>query len=436
MSRKNIILLGILILIIGLVVLVASLPNKKTDPSNGGEGTNFFSDLFNFVRLNNKNPGEGTSVRDISNDSGNVEETKNALFKISSMPVAGYGVFKKETFTYVAPPENAGTASQTEQNNGLTAPETEYQVFARYVARENGNIYEYNLAGDGEKKYSASSIPTVYESFLGNNGSSVINRYLSNNKSIETFIRKLPEDVLGGDSPADNNLEGGFLPENTTDIALSPNGSNIFYLFNTDSVAFGVVANSFGTNKSQVFSSPYTEWLSQWPNKDLITLTTKPASGVAGYMYSINPSLKNFQKILGSINGLTTLTSPNGKLVLYTDDTLNLRLYDIENNDTKNLNVRTLPEKCVWGVLSDRIFCAVPQFIKTLQYPDSWYQGEVSFTDTLEEVSLNGGSPHIILKDEEVTEPFDAVKMSLSEDGNYLFFINKKDLFLWGLKLK
>ncbi len=437
MSRKNIILLGVLILIIGLVIVVASLPKKNTEPGNGGEGTNFFSDLFNFIGIKNNNQGGNTPVKNIDG-TGDSEELKNALFKISSMPVAGFGVLKKEVYTYVAPPENNEVASITETQGTTkpTPPETEYKNDVRYVTAENGSIYQYDTESGQEKKYMDYIMPSIHEAFFTKNSSAILMRYLNENSVVESFVRILPEEVLGGDALGEGKVTGYFLPSKVTDVSVAPDNNQLFYLFNTPSGVLGTIMSASGSNKTQVFSSVYTEWLSQWPNKDLITVTTKPSFGIPGYMYGINPNLKNFQKILGNINGLTTLTSPNGKMVLYTDDTLGLRLYDTESNDTINLNTRTMPEKCVWGVLSDRVFCAVPQFINSGEYPDAWYQGEVSFTDSLEEISLIGGESKKLTKLGEVTEPFDATKLTLSEDGNYLFFINKKDLYLWGLRLR
>ena len=68
---------------------------------------------------------------------------------------------------------------------------------------------------------------------------------------------------------------------------------------------------------------------------------------------------------MGNINGLTTLTSPNGKLVLYSNDNLSLNVYHTDTKVANILGVKTLPEKCVWGKISDFVYCAVPKSIDT-----------------------------------------------------------------------
>ena len=59
-------------------------------------------------------------------------------------------------------------------------------------------------------------------------------------------------------------------------------------------------------------------------------------------MYIINPNNSSIglKRILGGIMGLTTLTSPNGKLVLYSNDTVSLNIYDIETRRSSNLRCK------------------------------------------------------------------------------------------------
>jgi hypothetical protein len=247
----------------------------------------------------------------------------------------------------------------------------------------------------------------------------------------------LPKEFLGADTIEGNKLDGLFLPENSTDISISPDTLKIFYLFNSGNGAVGVTSGLSDSKKSQIFDSPFTEWLSFWPNKNMITLTTKPSANVPGYMYAVNPDKKDFNKILGNINGLTTLTSPNGKLVLYGNNNLSLNIYNIDTREVNPLGLRTLPEKCVWGKASDAIYCAVPKFIDAKEYPDAWYMGETSFSDEIWKIYIANGNATIISDMVSIngTENIDGIKLALDENENYLFFVNKKDSYLWKLGL-
>ena len=151
----------------------------------------------------------------------------------------------------------------------------------------------------------------------------------------------------------------------------------------------------------------------------------------------MSSSGNNFNQTLGNINGLTTLTSPNGKLILYGDDGLNLNVYNITTNTSTLLGVKTLPEKCVWGNTNTTIYCAVPRDIPNNQYPDAWYQGEVSFSDQIWKIDVTTGNTMMLVDPLTISggEDIDGVKIILDSGGNYLFFVNKKDSFLWEFSL-
>jgi hypothetical protein len=309
----------------------------------------------------------------------------------------------------------------------------------RYVDRATGNIYETFADKIEEKKFSTTVIPKVYEAYWGNGGNSVIMRYLKDDeKTIETFAGNLPKEYLGADTTVANEVKGAFLPEDVENMSVSPDAGSIFYLFNVGNNMVGTTLNLLSNKKAQIFTSPFTEWLSQWPDSKMITLTTKPSSGLPGYMYAMDPSNKNLNQVLGNINGLTTLTSPNGKLVLYGDDNLSLYVYHLDTKVSDLLGVKTLPEKCVWGKLGDTVYCAVPKTIEAGQYPDAWYQGEVSFSDQLWKMDIKGGNATLLADPITISggEDIDGIKLALDTDENYLFFVNKKDSFLWEFNLK
>ena len=319
-----------------------------------------------------------------------------------------------------------------------TSPPTEFMPALRYVDKATGNIYQTFADKIEERKFSVTIIPKVHEAYFGNRGESVVMRYLKGDgRTIETFVGTIPKEVLGGDTTENNEIKGSLLPNNVKDISLSPDGLKIFYLFNSGDNMVGTTLNLLNNQKIQIFDSPFTEWLSQWPNTNIITLTTKPSADIGGYMYTINSAGKNFSKTLGDINGLTTLESPNGKLILFSSNNLSLNVYHTDTRNSDILGVRTLPEKCVWGKTSDTAYCAVPKLINGANYPDTWYQGETSFSDQLWKIDTKTGNATIILDPATAgEEEIDGIKLAIDEGENYLFFVNKKDSFLWKLELK
>ena len=453
MQIRNLKLL-IIVLIAIVVAVFGYLYFYKPVNKNGGSenGSNFISQLFPFGKSsvpknNEKNPIDVSGY--VPPDTTQTFDPK--LKKVSSMPIAGYTVFMKEKFKDVPPPSIPDPnvipfapvkILKDKKGKIITpkpvAPPTEFIPTLRYVEKATGNIYQTLVEKIEERKFSDTVIPKVYQAYFGSKGEAVLMRYLkADSNVIETFARILPKELLGGDSVSNNEIKGSFLPENITDLSMSPDKNNVFYLFKVGNGSAGVVASALGDKKNQIFDSPFTEWLTGWPNDKVITLTTKPTSGEPGYMYVINPDKKDLVKVLSQINGLTTLMSPDGKTILYGDDGLSLNVYNLKTGESNLLGVKTMPEKCVWGNANYLLFCAVPKIIPQSEYPDAWYRGEVSFADEIWRIDVVSGNATKIFDPALINvEEIDATDITLDENGNYLFLVNKKDSFLWELNLR
>ena len=445
MSKRNFILLTIvLVIMVVLVFLFLFTRQNTTAPRTNTVGTNFIS---TFPTTNKTTtPPNTTPPANVSGYQPNpAVEAKLKLIKVSTTPVAGYAVYTKERFKEKNPSPAlplTGQGAKAPPAKGGSGGLTEFAPSLRYVARATGNIYETFADKIEEKQFSSTVIPRVYEAYFGNSGNSVVMRYLkADNETIETFVGNTPKEYLGTEVAGKAEVKGTFLPEDTKDISVSPDAGSVFYLFNNSTTGnnmVGAILNLATNKKTQILTSPFTEWLSLWPNAKMITLTTKPAAGVPGYMYAMNPTTKNLMgEVFGNINGLTTLTSPNGKLVLYADDSLSTSVYQTDTKTSTLMGVKTLSEKCVWGKASDIVYCAVPKSINAGAYPDAWYQGIVSFSDQIWEIDVKTGNATLLADPAVISgEDVDGIKLALDSGENYLFFVNKKDSFLWELALK
>ena len=438
MSKRNTILfITILILVIGAVWGFMYL-RKDKDTTGETTPTNF---LVKFNPFKTKTPtttpgDEGNTPRDDDNTPGQSGNDTN-LKMISSMPVAGFGLFSKERITDVVFKPAEGIDTVTTPVAGSIS--TEFALAVRYVEKATGNIYQSFVDKIDEQKFSQTLVPRVQEALLGKDTESVVMRSTKyDDVTILSFAGNVPKENMSDSTTGNKEITGAFLSDNITDMSMSPDKSQIFFLLNVGENAIGSTSGVLGDKKIQVFDSPFTEWLSQWPNKDLITLTTKPSANVLGYMYAINPTRKDFNRVMGDINGLTTLTSPTGKLVLWTDSSLSLEIFNTETKTSSTLGIKTLPEKCVWSGASDFIYCSVPKYIEGASYPDAWYMGKVSFSDEIWkiDVATQTGSMISDMASAQGIEDMDNIKLALDQDENYLFFINKKDSHLWELKLK
>lgn len=422
-----------------LALVVFWYLNSKNNPTSGGNGGggNFWSDLLPFGNKNNQNNNQGNQPTDISDyvDDSIKEVEPLKLTKVSTVPVAGYKVFQKERFVDVLDVTPGTDGAEAAKNP--SAPTTEFAPALRYVAKENGNIYQTWVDRIGEKKFTDTVVPKIYEASFGKGGESVVMRYLRPNlQTVVSFVGRLPADVLGADSST-GKLEGSFLPDDTTDISFSNDGSQMFYLYELNSSGIGMTATNTGENKTEVLDFPYTEWLSTWPKDDLITLTTKASGESPGYMYFLNPISKTYNKVLGNVFGLTTLTSKDGRYVLYSNNNLDMFVFDTSTRAEQKLRIKTLPEKCVWDK-QNALYCAVSKYIVSGVYPDFWYQGKTTFDDVIWKITGENftESEFIDLKSNTENTAIDAISLSLSEKEDYLFLVNKRDSYLWELRLK
>ena len=219
------------------------------------------------------------------------EETINKLRKISDEPIAGFVV----------------TDSKDSKTN------------IRYILRANGNIYETYTNSDESKRISNTTVPKVYESNWLASADRLIIRYLKEKtESIQTFSVKINpatttlNEFVGG-------IDGNFLPENITGLAVNPIGDKIFYLTGSIQGVSAYIAKPDGLNKKLIFESPLVEWSVSWPKEEIITMSTKATARLPGYLYFLNSKTGDFSKVLGDILGLTTKTNRQATAVLFSD---------------------------------------------------------------------------------------------------------------------
>lgn len=339
----------------------------------------------------------------------NQPQAFSRLRELSSLPVAGATLFVKGT-----------------------------DIYARYVERGKGFVDEAQLSQNAPPyRIAATDIQRIEEAYWAQNGQGFLLRYLEDGSdAVKTFYARLSPSAT---TSQDTLSDGTFLSGDITALAVSPNQDKIFYLVRSNNQTYGVESNPDGSRKAQLFSSTANEWLVNWEQASTIALTTKPSSSVPGYLYFLNASSGAFTKILGGLRGLTALPSPDGSLILYTQSpqNLSLALLDLKTQKTSDVGVKTLPEKCVWSNTDNNIvYCAVPESIPAAQYPDAWYQGSVSFADSIWKINARTGETDMILSPEAVAgQSMDITNLTLDSHDHYLLFINKKNLSLWVLDL-
>jgi hypothetical protein len=291
-------------------------------------------------------------------------------------------------------------------------------------------------------------IPQVQEVFWGDNGKYIVYRYLKEGSaSIVTYVMQTPNPnrvkVESQNATTTNPIVGSFLPENILHVSVSFDTKNMFSLSKTPEfktrTAQGGIFNFQKNTFASVFQSQFSEWLPVYFDGKTVLLQTKSSQTVPGFLYSVSLPSGEPQKIIGNINGLTALPSPNLQKILYSESTrggIILRIYDRKEKKTLNLEIMALPEKCVWNIDSTIVYCAVPEYLPTAEYPDAWYQGVVSFDDSVWKIDTKTGKITSVFSPEDFSAPkMDMANLMLSPNKDFLFFINKVDSTLWGYEL-
>lgn len=235
------------------------------------------------------------------------------------------------------------------------------------------------------------------------------------------------------------SLNGLFLPQNLISINLDPSGKNFFFLQKDNQGVSGIIQDIAKGDQKLIFESPFTEWTSEWNNQLSIELSTKPSYAVPGFSFALKSDTGEYSKVLDKKNGLITLASPDNTKILFSE-TQNNRIrtgvLDKETGKTQYLPLQTLADKCVWSKESLYIYCGVPLSLVGNEYPDLWYQGLQSFTDSLWGISVESFKEvQISNLSREYEVNLDIEKMGIDERNGYLYFIDKNTEFLWSYRL-
>ena len=254
-----------------------------------------------------------------------------------------------------------------------------------------------------------------------------------------TALNKICTDIKTAESQSVNepkSITGKLLEKNTLSLVPTLSGNGYFSLVDMSTELGNADVSGIYTTatKQSIFSSSMSEWLPQFTNSS-ITMTTKASSVVGGYVYTLQPESKNFKKILGPILGLTTNTSPDGRIVYYNDmdgGEFHTFFYRSNTGKTDPVLYDTLPEKCAWNNTSTKMYCMIPENIPNGNYPDDWYQGLIQFSDTLYVVDAATGDTTQIGV---FPESIDGYKLQIDTTEHYLYVVNRLDDALWVITL-
>ena len=404
MSKKVLLIIGIIIIIGIAVFLVLS----SSSPVGEGETRVGFSirDYFPF----GKGEDLGTSTNQNINTQKEEPTTTNTenkpvprLRKISSEPVAGAVVF------------NVGTTT-----------------FARFVEKGTGNVYEARSDSNTIERLTNTTIPKIVRAeWLPNAGGFLAQRIDIGENLIATSFVKLNKNKTNREDSALYDTVISKLPTGIEELAISPDSSKIFYYLKGAS-SFWFTAKPDGTSKSYIYTSPILEWVPIWIDNKNVFMSTKPSTSVKTFAYNFNIESKTLTKT--SVDGFGLSFNPKNNVSLVSNGGFNISVINNKTLESTDLKTNTLSDKCVW--LEKYVYCAIPEG-NISGYMDSWYKGTTSTQDNIRKVDTeNLFYTNISSLSTESGEDIDVENMGVSGDESHLIFRNKRDEFLWMLRVE
>lgn len=384
-------------------------PTPTTNPTTGlpfGEG------------VGNVVPNEQNSnITGVVSDSGN--KPTNKLFQISNAPVAGFVAFSSKKDL---------PASSAEGQAG--AP-----TVIRYVDRATGHIYDVNPFTLEKTKITNNTLPKIIEAYFKNDGSAVLLRSLTNNDTIQNISLTLNAPKTSS-TDALYTVTATGLRGNMGDVWVGPNNSLAYSLIDDNSIS---ISNFDGTKATRLFSSAFTDWRVRFDNIANVVLVTKASANVSGFAYNLNTKTGSLSKLIGPLNALTLIESPDNKRFAYSYNSNGQTVFASQNMSTReitNILPATFADKCVWSKKNTNIlYCGTPSGIGTFE-PDNWYKGTSHFSDQIWSFDIEDKISENLVNLGENTNSIDVLNPSLSPNEDYLIFMNKNDLTLWALKLQ
>jgi hypothetical protein len=302
----------------------------------------------------------------------------------------------------------------------------------KYYLVSNGNVFQSNFDGLNLERISSNILQNLLKVIWSPSKTKVIGIFSSQGNQIKKYLYDY------------QTQKSTLLNQNIRYINWSPIEDKIAYqYYNSQTEDNNIsVAEPDGSQWTNILTTRMKNLIVEWPSPDKVAIRTKPSGLAQSVVYTINLATGDFQKILSETYGLTVLWSPSGDKLLFSETdsqgkNLKLKIADLAEQTTKELNFVTLPEKCAWGQDNRTLFCAVPQSISDLAtLPDDYYKGLILFADDFWLINLDTEEKiQIYIPADGETTSYDAKELLLSSQEDYLLFINKKDDLLYSLEL-
>lgn len=301
-----------------------------------------------------------------------------------------------------------------------------------FVERSTGYVFSVSPETSAVKRLTNTLFARVYEAFVGSSGRSTM-RFMSESGVLSGVIG-----TASSTQASANEFVHGDLPPHTKTLALSPDGSEVFYLIPDGAGAFAGVRTKEGEAPKKVLSTFISGWNAQWVKDDGVVLTERPASDIESSSYVLADD-GVLTPLVRRVEGLSVRPDPESGALLFSssaDGGVSLFAQAGSGSSPVRLPLSTIADKCTWSGKAGIAFCAVPKSIAPGAFLDSWLRGVLHTEDTWWRVDARtGGVEELYTGDAGATLP-DVTNPNTDATGSYISFIDGKTLSLWIFRIQ
>jgi len=425
-NRKKIIILFSTVVVFAIGVLIYFFFIKTptiipVDPNNPGD---ILRNPLSYEKPGLDNNQLNTETQYSYTETQSPEDKK--LSKIWDKPTAGFS-FVNQTLLVNSTTTKTIKGVPTEVTIQNKVPS--HKIY--FVDSVTGFVYAYNLEKRSVYQISNSTIPAIYDAYIFNNGQNILIRY-ADGDIVKSLTAQIPF-VNEGNSPLPL-ASISYLPNNISSVSPSLFDKEISYVLPNENGSSINTINSSSIKK--IYTSLFSDWNISYGGNNL-HLLTKPSSYILGTFMNLNSEVIVLRNKTG-LNVLPSKTDNNLFASFLSNSGINNFIMSTKTGSISYLTFKTLSEKCEWGVNDRFILCAVPYVLENgtnKALPDSWYKGEVSFSDDIYIRDFKTNEESVFFRFKyETDEKLDIIKMKLNQEESYLGMINKKDKSFWLLK--
>ncbi len=364
--------------------------------------------------LMNGRPASLSSINPFGSSTSNQFATSTATTQ-AQVPTAPAGSLRKISTTPVA---------------GAVVFSRDGAEFVRFVERGTGHIFEVAAATGATTRITGTTIPRTTRAIWSPAGSRVVLVTETASDEERLFAGSI-EKTDQGNAPGEGTLSTIELDPTARNVTFASTSDSIYYTTPTAQGSTGYSQNLKTNARTVRFTSPLRDITTTWGSEadaslPIIAYTT-PTAQQLGYAYVGT----GFTRLVGGLRGLMVIPTPNHRILSYAQS--NSLISRTDTLDGTALAIPVFPEKCAADpTRSTTLWCGAPLGLAPGGYPDLWYQGAVSFDDSIWKLDIASGNATLVsVPSQDVKEAIDVTDMHTSSDGTLLIFINKKDGALW-----